>query len=64
MKEKRTFKGGLSWNDLRDTICICISSFKYEAIELILSFKNRIKQILKQKVVTIPQLLRFRNLHV
>ena len=64
VKEKRTFKGSLSWNDLRDAICFCISSFKYEEIELILSFKNRIIQILKQKVVTIPQLLRFRNLHV
>ena len=58
MKEKRTFKGGLTRNDLHDTICICISLFKYEEIELILSFKNRIIQILKQKIVTVPQFTR------
>ena len=48
-----------------DTICMTdkfysfkISSYKSEEIELILSFKNRIIQILMQKVVTTSQFTR------
>ena len=56
-------KGGLTQNDLYGTICMTlsgfkISSYKSEEMELILSFKNRIIQILMQKVVMISQFTR------
>ena len=35
-----------------------ISSYKPEEVELILSFKNRIIQVLMQKVVTVLQVTR------
>ena len=53
-------KGGLTRNDLYGAICMTlsgfkISSYKSEEMELILSFKNRIIQILMQKVGMILQ---------
>ena len=53
-------KGGFTQKDLHDTICMTlfsfkISSYKSEEVDLILSFKNHIMQILMQKVVTIFQ---------
>ena len=56
----KTNKGGLSRNDSYDTICMTlfsfkISSYKSEEIELILSFKNLIIEILMPKVITILQ---------
>ena len=56
-------KGGLTRNDLYGAICMTlsgfkISSYKSEEMELILSFKNRIIQILMQKVVMISQFTR------
>ena len=56
-------KGGLTRNDLYGAICMTlsgfkISSYKSEEMELILTFKNRIIQILMQKVGMILQFTR------
>ena len=52
-------KGGLTRNDLYGAICMTlsgfkISSYKSEEMELILSFKNRIIQILTPRKKVLP----------
>ena len=51
-------KTAFTRNNLHDSFGFKISSYKSEEVELILSFKNCIIQILMQKVVTISQFTR------
>ena len=51
-------KTAFTGNNLYDSFGFKISSYKSEEVELILSFKNCIIQILMQKVVTISQFTR------